>query len=71
MGGPAIRAACGGNLGLPWWPRMVISHDYRIHVACRKVRLKARPAILLAGRDWLMRNTTGGGNEGRVYDEAV
>jgi hypothetical protein len=24
LGGPAVRAACGGNLSLPWWPRRVV-----------------------------------------------
>jgi len=24
LGGPAVRAAFGGNLSLPWWPRRVM-----------------------------------------------
>jgi hypothetical protein len=27
LGGPAVRAACGGNLSLSWLPRRVIPKD--------------------------------------------
>jgi hypothetical protein len=37
LGGPAVRAACGGNLSLPWLPR-------------REVRLTEAARILPASR---------------------
>jgi hypothetical protein len=33
LGGPAVRAACGGNLSLPWWPRRVIRQTKGIQPA--------------------------------------
>jgi hypothetical protein len=27
LGGPAVRAACGGDLILTWWPPRVVRHD--------------------------------------------
>jgi hypothetical protein len=29
LGVPSARAACGGNLSLPWWPRRVVAHERR------------------------------------------
>jgi hypothetical protein len=37
LGGPAVRAACGGDLSLTWLPRMVLSH-FKSSAAYRSAR---------------------------------